>query len=148
MANIFADGNKIITDSDINIKIFKSAQTDATKTKMSDIFPTDSSKGIFVLGIDGNSAKALTNGYYAPYLAFGVNDVRAILSVAFNTPNVRISGGNESDSWSEDIAWKSDIQRLEQEISDLKKQIGGVTSHLYAYLRKTLATSTEIWEVA
>ena len=148
MANIFADGNKIITDSDINIKIFKSAQTDATKTKMSDIFPTDSSKGIFVLGIDGNSKKALTNGCYAPYLAFGVNDVRAILSVAFNAPNVRISGGNGSGSWSEDIAWKSDIQRLEQEISDLKKQIGGVNSHLYAYLRKALATSTEFMEVA
>lgn len=125
MANIFADGNKIITDSDVNIKIFKSTQTDATKTEMSDIFPTDSSKGIFVLGMDGNSARALTSGRYAPYLAFGVNDVRAILSVAFDAPNVRISGGNESENWSEDIAWKSDIAKLKQEIADLKKQIGG-----------------------
>lgn len=121
MANIFADGNKILTDSDINIKIIKNPQTDATKTKMSDIFPTDSDKGILVLGIDGNATKALTNGFYAPYLAFGVNDVRAILSVAYDSPNVRISGGNGNENWSDDIAWKSDIARLEQEIADLKK---------------------------
>lgn len=42
--------------------------------------------------------------------------------------DVTLNKGNFAREYSpapEDIAWKSDIQRLEQEIADLKKQIGG-----------------------
>lgn len=45
---------------------------------------------------------------------------------------------NPGNNWSENIAWKSDIQRLEQRISALEKQIGGVLSRLLTHLNNHL----------
>ena len=62
------------------------------------------------------------NDSSAPF--FGSGDTKGGLEVHYNDHEARIVGGNNPKVvWSESIAWKSDIQKLEQEISDLKKQI-------------------------
>lgn len=59
-------------------------------------------------------------------LFFGSGDTKGGLEVHYADHEARIVGGNNPKIlWSERIAWQSDIQRLEQEIADLKKQIGG-----------------------
>lgn len=138
MANIFADGKKILTDDDVKIKIIKNAQNDFVKNKFSDIFPVNADKGILILGIDGNNKPALTSGFYSPYLAFGENDVRGIISVSFNSHTARITGGNLGSSWSENIAWQSDIETLKARITALEKQIGGVLSSLLNHLKSRI----------
>ena len=63
------------------------------------------------------------------------------------SPWFRTFDGSAWHDWHQ-FATMNNINKLEQEFSDLKKKIGGVTSHLYDYLRKALATSTKNMEVA
>lgn len=69
----------------------------------------------------------MTIGDYGSGIIFGVSNTVGVLNVHWGKHQARIIGSisNSDNYWSEDIAWKSDIQKLEQEISDLKKQIGG-----------------------
>lgn len=81
---------------------------------------------------------------FSNFIVFGVNGTKAILDVqagdtSSKTRKARIIGANGKEMWSEDIAWKSDIQRLESEVADLKKQIGGVINPAINYVRKALS---------
>lgn len=74
-------------------------------------------------------------------ILFGQTGMASILGVApFNhSASITVSTDNgTSIGWSENIAWKSDITRLEQEIADLKKQIGGVLSSLLNHLKSRI----------
>lgn len=85
-----------------------------------------------------------TNYFYgkdSAALFFGGGDTKGGLEVHYQDHEAQIVGGNNPKIlWSERIAWKSDIQKLEQEISDLKKQIGGVARYLYASLFDAIST--------
>lgn len=88
-------------------------------------------------------------GYDSSAILFGGGDTKGGLEVHWEDHIATVVGGNNPKMvWSERIAWKSDVERLEREISDLKKQIGGVTRRLYTALHKALAASTKIMEVA
>lgn len=65
------------------------------------------------------------NNNYGAGVIFGGGDTKGMLTTAYDNHNARITSGNDSNHWSEDIAWKSDIQKLQDQIDALEKQIGG-----------------------
>lgn len=95
-------------------------------------FDNSGSKGILLAVRDDLSDNnKYTSGGNGSGIVFGGLDTHAILTARWNEPVVTITAGNDpKPNWSEEIAFKSDIQKLQQEIVDLKKQIGGVNSHL------------------
>lgn len=105
------------------------------------------------LGIwqDGLSDTDKLIGNWSSAIAWGHGNTRSILSADYSTPRVKIASGTTNEvkpKWQDEIVLKSQLKTLEERISKLESKIGGVTSHLYAYLRKALATSTEFMEVA
>ena len=54
-------------------------------------------------------------------IGFGGGDTKGVLSVAYQGHQARITGGNgTAPTWSEDIAWKSDTNDLQNQIQQLK----------------------------
>lgn len=77
---------------------------------------------------DDTFGQGPTAGGNGAGIAFGGVDTKAILTTDWLHQTARIAAGNDyAPVWHEDIAWKSDIAELKQEITDLKKQIGGGT---------------------
>ena len=148
---LYGGGHKFVTDEKVNTDRNLYLLNDKYPLTESEIFNTDNSQGrlqVIHQRMPENGSE--TFGRYDNLLLFGGDDITSIFNVDPFQHRLRVATGSAGGkaNWSEFVAWKSDIQRLEQEIADLKKQIGGVTSHLYAYLRKALATSTEFMEVA
>lgn len=68
---------------------------------------------------DGGSGALLKN--YASGIGFGGGDTKGVLSVAYRDHQARITGGNGAGPvWSEDIAWKSDVNDLRNQVQQLK----------------------------
>lgn len=73
-------------------------------------------------------------------IGFGGGDTKGVLSVAFDSHQARITGGNgTSPVWSEDIAWKSDV-------SDLRNQIQQLRENQFETQTFTDATAAANWE--
>lgn len=148
---LYGGGHKFVTDEKVNTDRNLYFLNDKHPLTESEIFNTDDNQGrLQVIHQRMSENGSETFGGYDNLLLFGGDDTTSIFDVNPFQSQVKVAAGAAGGkaAWSELVAWKSDIQRLEQEIADLKKQIGGVTSHLYAYLRKALATSTEFMEVA
>lgn len=152
---IFIDDQEMTNKDDFDQKVNTDRNlyllNETSPLTESEIFNTSDAQGrlqVIHQRIQENGSETL--GGYDNILLFGGDDATSIFDVNTFQNQLRVSSGLSGGkaAWSEFVAWKSDVARLEQEIADLKKQIGGVTSHLYAYLRKALATSTEFMEVA
>lgn len=63
---------------------------------------------------DTNGAN--TTGNFGSGIAFGGGDTSGVLSVDPFDHNARVTGGNTSAAWHEDIAWKSDLTNLQNQI--------------------------------
>lgn len=157
--DLYGGGHKYVTDEKVNTdtwlgkKIGSANPQNATELCNLIGFKNQGSHLVTLRDNIPNNTDGILAGNYGSSIVFGGLTTAGVISLDPFQNKAKIIGINNinlsnCDDWSEDIAWKSDIQRLEQEISDLKKQIGGVNSHLYAYLRKALATSTEFMEVA
>ena len=135
MARIFSDGQELINKDDFDKKINIDNQIGSDTSNSlpasdnwSDIFGVNTGAS----WIDRHNLLRVgqtqeTNYFYgknSSALFFGGGDTKGGLEVHYADHEARIVGGNNPKVlWSEGIAWKSDIQKLEQEISDLKKQI-------------------------
>lgn len=88
----------------------------------SDIFGINNPNNVLTsLRIDAGGSGPLLNDYAAG-VGFGGADTKAVLSVAYQSHQARITGGNGSGPvWSEDVAWKSDINNLQNQITELKE---------------------------
>ena len=63
-------------------------------------------------------------GNFAAAIAFGGEDTKGVLNVAYSDHTARIIGGNgNAPVWHEDIAWKSDINSLNSTISALQQTV-------------------------
>ncbi len=146
MANIYLNGEELLNKKDfdekvnINQPMFK---TISNANTWSDILSDPKNANTLMSIRDNtNGGQPSTNGIVAggnsAAIVFGGDDTHAIISVGWTKPVIRVAAGAvDNIKWHEDLAFKSDIARLEQEISDLKKQIGGVLSsalsHLYQH---------------
>nr|WP_238788429.1 pyocin knob domain-containing protein [Lactobacillus crispatus] len=75
------------------------------------------------LRVNGTAPGPLLNNFSAG-VGFGGADTKGVLTVAYSDHQARISGGNGSAPvWSEDIAWKSDVNNLQNQVNDLINQI-------------------------
>ena len=64
-------------------------------------------------------------------IAFGGGDTKAVLSVGWQTAHAIIAGGNgNAPVWHEEVAWKSDIDRLQSIINQQNQTIQSLTSRL------------------
>lgn len=104
--------------------IFRQIQNSNT---WNDIFGVNNPNNVLTsLRIDAGGSGPLLNDYAAG-VGFGGADTKAVLSVAYQNHQARITGGNGSGPvWSEDIAWKSDINSLLSEINALKQQVSAL----------------------
>lgn len=145
MSRIFIDNQEMTnkTDFDKKVNVDRSLyhlQENVPLTE-SDIFNTDDEQGrLQVIHQRTNANGTETFGGYDNILLFGGDNITSILNTSLRDNKLKVAVGDSNGKalWSENIAWESDIQRLEQEISDLKKQIGGVLSRLYSHLTSHL----------
>ncbi|NRO27695.1 pyocin knob domain-containing protein [Lactobacillus helveticus] len=107
--------NKINTDNPLFRMITNS-------NNWNDIFGVNNSSNVLTsLRINAGGSGVLLNDYAAG-IGFGGADTKGVLSVAYQYHQARITGGNgTSPVWSEDIAWKSDVTNLQNQISELKE---------------------------
>lgn len=55
-------------------------------------------------------------------IGFGGSDTKGVLSVAYGSHQARITGGNGTGpTWNEDIAWKSDVSDLRNQVQQLRE---------------------------
>lgn len=82
------------------------------------------------LRVNGTAPGPLLNNYSAG-VGFGGADTKGVLTVAYGDHQARISGGNGNGPvWSEDIAWKSDINSLLNTISTLQNQVNDLINQI------------------
>lgn len=105
-----------------------------------DIFGVGNPNNVLTsLRIDSGGSGALLNNFAAG-IGFGGADTKGVLSVAYNDHQARITGGNgTSPVWSEDIAWKSDV-------NDLRNQIQQLKDNQFEVQTFTDATAAANWE--
>lgn len=87
-----------------------------------DIFGVGNPNNVLTsLRIDSGGSGALLNDFAAG-IGFGGADTKGVLSVAYSDHQARITGGNGTGpTWSEDIAWKSDVNDLRNQVQQLRE---------------------------
>lgn len=113
--------NNVYTKSDIDGKVnisgnlFRMIQNANT---WRDIFGVNNNSNVLTslrINPSGYNGPLLNN--YAAGIGFGGADTKGVLSVEYYDHQARITGGNgDKPVWSEDIAWKSDINNLQKAI--------------------------------
>ena len=125
--------NKINTDNPLFRMI-------ANSNTWNDIFGVDNGHNVLTsLRINAGGSGALLNDYAAG-IGFGGGDTKGVLSVAYQNHQARITGGNGAGPvWSEDVAWKSDV-------NDLRNQVRELRENQFEVQTFTDATAAANWE--
>lgn len=105
-----------------------------------DIFGVDNPNNVLTsLRIDSGGSGSLINDFAAG-IGFGGGDTKGVLSVDYGNHLARITGGNGTGPvWSEDIAWKSDV-------NDLRNQVQQLRENQFETQTFTDATAAANWE--
>lgn len=87
-----------------------------------DIFGVDNPNNVLTsLRINPGGSGPLINDFAAG-IGFGGDDTKGVLSVDYGSHLARITGGNGTGpAWSEDIAWKSDVNDLRNQVQQLRE---------------------------
>ncbi len=107
-----------------------------------DILGFDNGGAPALVAFRGNSGGPMNNllGNYSAGVAFGGGDTKGFLEVSYGDHNARIGGGNGSAPvWHEDIAWKSDV-------NDLRNQVQQLKDNQFEVQTFTDATAAANWE--
>ena len=108
----------------------------------SDILGFDNGDTPALVAFRGNTGGAMDNllGNYSAGVAFGGGDTKGFLEVSYEDHNARIGGGNgNAPVWHEDIAWKSDV-------NDLRNQVQQLKDNQFEVQTFTDATAAANWE--
>ena len=77
----------------------------------------DGSKNVLRSVRTEGQGTAFNTGNFDAGILFGGNDTKALISVGFQGNTARVTGGNNSSVWHEDIAWKSDVTNLQNQVN-------------------------------
>ena len=102
----------------ISSNLFRQIQN---SNNWNDIFGVGNPNNVLTsLRIDPGGSGPLINDFAAG-IGFGGDDTKGVLSVDYRSHQARITGGNGTGpGWSEDIAWKTDVNDLQNQIQQLK----------------------------
>lgn len=105
-----------------------------------DIFGVDNPNNVLTsLRINPGGSGPLINDFAAG-IGFGGDDTKGVLSVDYGSHQARITGGDGTGpTWSEDIAWKSDV-------NDLRNQVQQLRENQFETQTFTDATAAANWE--
>lgn len=128
MSDISNLQNQINTKHNIATPLFREIQN---SNSWQDIFGVGNpNNGLTSLRIDAGGSGPLLNDFAAG-VGFGGADTKGVLSVGYHNNQARITGGNGNGPvWSEDIAWKSDINSLLNTISTLQNQVNDLINQI------------------
>lgn len=139
--NGFHFANKDEIDKKVNTDTSLTVQPNNETLQISNFTNGKNETKILQAFHDISSEKGMTIGGYGSGIAFGTSNTIAILNVHWASHKARIIGSidnSDNQYWSEDIAWKSDIDALKARIDKLEKQIGGVLSSLLSHLKQRI----------
>jgi hypothetical protein len=140
--------HKLATDNDItNLQNAVNSKADKSQVNVggslfrmvsagntwNDILGFDNGDASALVAFRGNAGGPMDNllGNFSAGVAFGGGDTKGFLEVSYADHNARIGGGNGgAPVWHEDIAWKSDIDRLQNIINQQNQTIQSLTSRL------------------
>lgn len=119
---------QINTKHNIATPLFREIQN---SNSWQDIFGVGNPNSVLTsIRIDAGGSGPLLNDFAAG-VGFGGADTKGVLSVGYHNNQARITGGNGNGPvWSEDIAWKSDINSLLNTISTLQNQVNDLINQI------------------
>lgn len=105
----------------VNTPLFREISADST---WEDIFGVTNPNNVLTsLRINPGGSGQLVNDFAAG-IGFGGNDTKAVITVDYGSHVARFTAGNgTAPSWSEDVAFKSDINSTNQTVSALQQTI-------------------------
>ena len=105
----------------VTTPLFREISADST---WEDIFGVTNPNNVLTsLRINPGGSGQLVNDFAAG-IGFGGNDTKAVITVDYDSHIARFTAGNgTAPSWSEDVAFKSDINSLNQTISALQQTV-------------------------
>lgn len=105
----------------VNTPLFREISADST---WEDIFGVTNPNNVLTsLRINPGGSGQLVNDFAAG-IGFGGNDTKAVITVDYGSHVARFTAGNgTAPGWSEDVAWKSDINSTNQTVSALQQTI-------------------------
>lgn len=106
---------------DVDAPIYRKTNAHRTWSDVLGALNFKSTNVLVSLRDDTQDDNGLMVGGNSAGIAFGGFDTKGILSVKWNDHKARITGGNADTVWSEDVAWKSDVNNLQNQINNLKK---------------------------
>lgn len=108
---------------DVDAPIYRKTNAHRTWSDVLGALNFKSTNVLVSLRDDTQDDNGLMVGGNSAGIAFGGVDTKGILSVKWNDHKARITGGNPDNVWSEDVAWKSDVNNLQNQVNDLINQI-------------------------
>lgn len=128
MSDISNLQNQINTKHNVITPLFREIQN---SNSWQDIFGVGNPNNVLTsLRIDSGGSGPLLNDFTAG-VGFGGADTKGVLSVGYHNNQARITGGNGNGPvWSEDVAWKSDINSLLNTINQQNQTIQSLTTRL------------------
>lgn len=128
MSDISNLQNQINTKHNVITPLFREIQN---SNSWQDIFGVGNPNNVLTsLRIDLGGSGPLLNDFTAG-VGFGGADTKGVLSVGYHNNQARITGGNGNGPvWSEDVAWKSDINSLLNTINQQNQTIQSLTTRL------------------
>lgn len=109
----------------VSTPLFREISADST---WEDIFGVTNPNNVLTsLRINPGGSGQLVNDFAAG-IGFGGNDTKAVITVDYGSHVARFTAGNgTAPGWSEDVAWKSDINSTNQTVSALQQTIKTLT---------------------